>query len=393
MIDLLSNAAIARCEKGERSDNEEMLSRADRKKRDKRKKALTAILQLIKRGSDVETETDVLKTIYEPISEQLELRAAMRLQWHARENDRVFRSMSADYKPIPPPFYFDANTPESKTDEAGISPLVGTPDGLMRLGSMLRKYGNAFVSCKASDLPIVKNHLINQRREENSKRSTEILVERHSTIKSNRIEEERKSMEEEKKLSSLSESNVPLSQYHLNPNREMKHAKTCKPMFSPSDHDEDETWEGWKSLRVGLEMQEPWGGLLLRGKKKIETRAYDLPKCLLGKRIVILQTKGRDGVSSLPNVIAKDDIIGTVERIGWCIFDRVIIYRYKSKFEADEPKHLVKSDSVYGWKDDTKIIYGWVVAKYGKFKTDKDDDETMLLVRRKRSLFEISCSK
>jgi hypothetical protein len=98
-------------------------------------------------------------------------------------------------------------------------------------------------------------------------------------------------------------------------------------------------------------------------------------------------------VSSLPNVIAKDDIIGTVERIGWCIFDRVIIYRYKSKFEADEPKHLVKSDSVYGWKDDTKIIYGWVVAKYGKFKTDKDDDETMLLVRRKRSLFEISCSK
>jgi hypothetical protein len=291
VIDLLSNAAIARCEKGERSDKEEMLSRADRKKRDKRKKALTAILQLIKRGSDVETETDVLKTIYEPISEQLELRAAMRLQWHARENDRVFRSMSADYKPIPPPFYFDANAPESKTDEAGISPIVGTPDGLMRLGSMLRKYGNAFVSCKASDLPIVENHLINQRKEENSKRSTEILVERHSTIKRDRIEEERKSMEEEKKLSSLSESNVPLSQYHLNPNREMKHAKTCKPMFSPSDHDKDETWEGWKSLRVGLEMQEPGGDYSFVERRRLKLEHMISPSACWEKELLFYKPK------------------------------------------------------------------------------------------------------
>ena len=52
----------------------------------------------------------------------------------------------------------------------------------------------------------------------------------------------------------------------------------------------------------------------------------------------------------------------SVERVGWCIFDKVIVYRYKSKFEADEKKHLVQRDSGYGWKDDTKVVYGWVVG-------------------------------
>jgi hypothetical protein len=399
VIDLLSNAAIARCEKEGRSGDEETLSRADRKKRDKRKKALNAILEIIKRGSDVENETDVLKSIYEPISEQLELRAAMRSDWYERENDRVFRSMPSGYKPIPPPFFFDGDVPEPKTDEAGISPLVGTPDSLKRLGSTLRQYGNAFVSGSASDLPIDDNHVSNQPKDDSSKQNTEISVETYSNMSKSKIESEQQSMKEEKKSSSMakkvpSESSVTLSQCHVNSSREIKDAnKPCRPVFSLSDHHKDVNWEGWKSLSVGLEMQEPWSGLLLCGKKKIETRAYDLPKCLLGKKIEILQTKhGRDGISSLPNVIAKDALVGKVERIGWCIFDRVVIYRYKSKFQADEPKHLVKCDSVYGWQDDTKIIYGWVVAKYGRYKRDQNLDDATLLVRRMRSLFEISFS-
>lgn len=397
VIDLLSNAAIARCEKGEKSAGEEIVSRADRKKRDKRKKALNAILELMKRGSDVDTGTDVLKSIYEPISEQLELRATMRSQWHERENDRVFHSMSDCYKPIPLPFYFDGDVPNSKTDEAGISPLVGAPDSLMRLASILRKYGNAFVSGDASDLPDIDNQIFNQRKENIPNQNVEnSSVNAYSKNDHRKIEEELQSMKEEKKPSDVSErvaleSNISLVQCNVNPSKYITGSKHCWPSFSLSDHQKDMNWKGWKSLSVGLEMQEPWAGLLLRGKKKIETRAYDLPKFLFGRKIDILQTKhGKDGISSLPNVMAIDEVVDKVERIGWCIFDRVIIYRYKAKFEADEPKHLVKSDSAYGWKHDTKVVYGWVVAKCGTYKKGENIDGDTLLVRRMRSLFEIN---
>ena len=79
----------------------------------------------------------------------------------------------------------------------------------------------------------------------------------------------------------------------------------------------------------------------------------------------------------------------SVERVGWCIFDKVIVYRYKAKFEADEKKHLVQRDSGYGWKDDTKVVYGWVVGKCGTFKRGKKKKiEDNCLIRRMRSFFE-----
>ena len=59
-------------------------------------------------------------------------------------------------------------------------------------------------------------------------------------------------------------------------------------------------WDGFKDKPVGLEMQRPWAGHLLLGRKTIETRQYDLPRALLNRRIEVLESrKGEDGVSSL----------------------------------------------------------------------------------------------
>lgn len=59
-------------------------------------------------------------------------------------------------------------------------------------------------------------------------------------------------------------------------------------------------WDGFKDRPVGLEMQRPWAGHLLEGRKTIETRQYDLPRALLNRRIEVLESRrGQDGVSSL----------------------------------------------------------------------------------------------
>ena len=109
-----------------------------------------------------------------------------------------------------------------------------------------------------------------------------------------------------------------------------------KPSSNLKEHAQSLTWRGWEEHKFGLEMQHPWSKLLLDGKKSIETRAYDLPKALIGKRIEILQSQpGEDGVSSLGNVIdcglTSSNSSSIVKRVGWCIFDRVILYRYRAK--------------------------------------------------------------
>ena len=82
----------------------------------------------------------------------------------------------------------------------------------------------------------------------------------------------------------------------------------------------------------------------------------------------------------------------SLKRVGWCIFEKVIVYRYKAKFDADKNQHLVDPQSNYGWKADTKVVYGWGVSKYGKYKKGggkKAPKEMKCIVRRMRSLFEL----
>ena len=126
----------------------------------------------------------------------------------------------------------------------------------------------------------------------------------------------------------------------------------------------------------------------LDGKKLIETRAYNIPKSLIGKRIEILQTrKGEEGVSSLGNTIRVDSDL--VKHVGWVVFDRVIRYIDRESFEADSLKHQVKLDTGYGWKEDTMLIYGWVVSDVGRHESSRQQTPFATAERRMRSLFEL----
>lgn len=154
--------------------------------------------------------------------------------------------------------------------------------------------------------------------------------------------------------------------------------KNCMPL----------DWDGWKDGVFGLEMQDPWAMYILTGEKKIETRAYSLPAALIGRKIIILQSRrGKAGVSALGDTV--DLHFDLVEQVGWCEFDRVITYRDQAAFEADKELHMVESGSGYGWQAGlTEAIFGWVVGEYGTFEAEYREFNDKA-IRRHRSLFEL----
>lgn len=170
-------------------------------------------------------------------------------------------------------------------------------------------------------------------------------------------------------------------------------------------HAKPHAWPGWNVGNFGLELQSPFAGYVLDGRKAIETRAYPLPPALLSSpdgreagrevRIDVLESsKGRDGVSSVPDAVslARDDATKPpppLRRAGWCSFDRCFRYATREQFEADEEKHLVDPSSGYGWTD-ARPMYGWAVASRGVYDSeDGDGDDCASAERRRRSLFEL----
>ena len=139
-------------------------------------------------------------------------------------------------------------------------------------------------------------------------------------------------------------------------------------------------------------MQEPFARHLLSGKKQIETRLYDLPPGLIGRRVDILETrKGESRVPQLKGDTVEGEALKKVRRLGWVEFGRVVKYDERGMFEADEEKHLVTPDSGYGWTEGG-VIFGWVVARrgmHGEGKWGLKDNGEVRLVRRLRSLFEV----
>jgi alpha-ketoglutarate-dependent dioxygenase FTO len=316
-IDWLQLGAEGRCGLGESSTTEgPPPPRAERKLREKRKKAREGIQELLTRG---ESNGGAFKDLYEPMAVLLEERATMRELWMARQEDGVFHELDFDNRPMPLPVDFLQDGKASK--ERGQSPLPGSPDELRELVVKLRKWGNAYESSDKRDLPAMP------------------------------------------------------------PPKVQQNDDHCKPL----------DWTGWKGRFFGLEMQNPWATHLLTGKKSIETRAYDLPPGLIGRKIEILQSlEGKAGVSALGDT--TDLSSGVVEKVGWCKFDRVIEYRDQAAFEADEALHLVKGDSGYGWKAwSTEVIYGWVVGEHGLY--GKQDQSSGKAIRRMRSLLELQATE
>ena len=307
---LLEYAAWGRCHNNNKHVTDASLHRQERKLKDKQKKALNSIEELLNRKSG---QMCAYSDIYEPFAVILEERATMRVKWSERENDCVFKKISEDYKPIPFPAEYSSNKllhTSTGRKNFGVSSMVGgDPKDLRRIAKVLRALGKAYLTRKISDLPEMFFH--------------------------------------------------PCSSLEIG---------------SDSCHDMEYDWIGWKNLRFALEMQSPWAKLLLDKKKTIETRAYDLPSDLLGSKIDILQSKaGSTGVSSLPNVIETNASIDeVVERIGWFTVIQVITYNSKENFHNDEARHLVSKESGYGWKDG-HLLYGWVVGECGYYANEQQD--------------------
>jgi hypothetical protein len=97
----------------------------------------------------------------------------------------------------------------------------------------------------------------------------------------------------------------------------------------------------------GLNVQEPWAGLILKGSKTIETRTYPCPKGFVGPPIGIVATQRRNGL--------KAALAGIV-RIQNCIQ-----YKCIQSFRADEPQHLVSPGTDFDWKDPSTPKWGWTM--------------------------------
>jgi hypothetical protein len=296
---------------------------------------------------------------YEPLAKLLDERATMRELWTKREKDFVFREMSDDYRPLPIPFRFAVSNHSSNDNQEqvnrknmgglqecwGKSPLPGLPQELRDIVKHLRVLGMAYESGNGEQLPVKRPKL--------KMPATNKTAPKDSNI------------------------------------------STAKPP-SIDEHAMSDDWSGWKQDAFGLEMQRPWAGALLDGKKTIETRAYDLPPGLLGRRIMILQSpSGRAGVSAMGNVLDLKAEHAPATIIGWCTFSSVKIYRNQAMFEADESAHQVSKTSPYGWKNgETKVIYGWVVGEHSYCKVNPRNDSEprhvyKLAFRRKRSLYQL----
>lgn len=332
-IEFLRNAAEGKCGFGiENTATEEIPTRAERKVRERRKKTLVAMKELLGRSKlsnkANSKEASVASIMYEPFADLLTERSESRELWKKRERDHVFHELKPDCRPVPLPFTF--STPLKEIDpskeECANSPL---PEELLKIAENLHSYGKAYDSGNQNDLP--------------SKISDE-------------------------KLSGQSHKFVSANN-------------------KPSD------WVGWGRHQFGLELQAPFAKAVVNGQKSIETRSYNLPASLIGVRIFIIESPaGSAGVSVMGDTIdfEKDD----AKLIGWCIITSVKKYTARQDFEDDEHLHLVTRDSGYGWKTGkTKFVYGWNVGNFHNFRKEMDSKRAIndfgSAVRRMRSLFEL----
>jgi hypothetical protein len=317
---LLSAAAEGRCGV-ELAPSSQTPSRAERKARDRQKKAYSTLEELIDRSGG-RMDGKGAQEIYESFAALLEERAVMREMWAKREKDFVFHELGQECRPLPVPLSHNVPAERNTTGEHGASPLPGSPSDLHAIATKLRALGKSYATGKSTDLPSFDSDALRQNDGGKSRND---------------------------------------------------------------DHAKNLDWSGWSLYQVGLEMQCPWASALLDGRKTIETRTYDLPTALIGKKIMIIQSpKGSSGVSAMGDRV--DFAASNAEVIGWCTFTKVNHYKNGKDFATDEAAHLVSSDSGYGWKEGkTKVIYGWVVGSF-KRATDRNIHSA---VRRMRSLYQL----
>eukprot|EP00933_Yihiella_yeosuensis_P025432 TRINITY_DN19754_c1_g1_i2.p1 TRINITY_DN19754_c1_g1~~TRINITY_DN19754_c1_g1_i2.p1 ORF type:complete len:143 (+),score=33.81 TRINITY_DN19754_c1_g1_i2:22-450(+) len=137
------------------------------------------------------------------------------------------------------------------------------------------------------------------------------------------------------------------------------------------------------NTKYGLEVQEPWGKLLLDGSKAVETRSWEFPEELLGCELEVIETpEGLAGKSSLEDEVKA----GVARLIGRIIVIECIKYQSLEEWRADEDRHLVTADSPYDWQSDTTSKWGWVVQPKERYEEPRP---TPQMYRKLRSLFQL----
>jgi hypothetical protein len=153
------------------------------------------------------------------------------------------------------------------------------------------------------------------------------------------------------------------------------------------------------------QVSEPWAALLLSGAKPVETRSYPLPAALLNRKLAVIESSSAEAPPAAAAAAAASSVTDTVaagaaglSRTGTVTFTSCKRYTSEAEWAADEARHLVKSDSSFGWKavaqrtasstnnsgDSGAEIWAWTV---GKRKTHKKARPVPHMRRVFRSLF------
>ena len=128
-----------------------------------------------------------------------------------------------------------------------------------------------------------------------------------------------------------------------------------------------------------LEVQSNFSIQILNGKKIIETREYPIPFNLINQPILLLQSsQGKDGISSLPDMITHDDIINIshLSIVGIMYVSECFQYTCQDKWNTDRINHCVPLESNYNWNEQNdqgiKKKYGWRIANVHKYDVPKE---------------------
>lgn len=102
-------------------------------------------------------------------------------------------------------------------------------------------------------------------------------------------------------------------------------------------------------VTFGLEMREPWAGMVLRGEKTVETRGYAIPEALLGRPVVLLAAPESSDRSVRPKAFLPDAApAGAASAVGLVTFGSCAPYASKRAFMDDFANHRVGPDSEFG---------------------------------------------
>ncbi len=124
--------------------------------------------------------------------------------------------------------------------------------------------------------------------------------------------------------------------------------------------------EALSNRLFGLELQQPFSGMVMSGMKTIETRSYPLPSSLLYKHICLIESKpGKDGVSDLKDFAynrtgnEEDGKEGeTHPRIlGTIVFSECFEYESEEQWKQDCDAHCVSVETYYDWPRSRNLEY------------------------------------